>query len=204
MKRLLAALVIGLVSTQANAADIISENFESGLGVFSATGAAGIANGYIYQPCCFTTGSSANLSNQFVAFGGGDQPSGLISSPINLVTGTSYTLDFDFRALGPAQGETIYAVINGLTFGFSTLTNNNLDLPYQHGTITFVASGPTTTLQFYSSGLASVDGIVDNVLLSGLVAPVPEPATWAMMLLGFGGVGMAIRRRRHPVLAQVA
>ena len=26
---------------------------------------------------------------------------------------------------------------------------------------------------------------------------VPEPATWAMMLLGFGGIGMAMRRRRQ-------
>ena len=32
---------------------------------------------------------------------------------------------------------------------------------------------------------------------------VPEPATWAMMLVGFGGIGMAMRRRRQPV-AQVA
>jgi hypothetical protein len=27
-------------------------------------------------------------------------------------------------------------------------------------------------------------------------APVPEPATWAMLLLGFGGVGFAMRRNR--------
>jgi len=33
---------------------------------------------------------------------------------------------------------------------------------------------------------------------------VPEPGTWALMLLGFGGIGMAMRRRRRPVLAQVA
>ena len=33
---------------------------------------------------------------------------------------------------------------------------------------------------------------------------VPEPATWAMMLLGFGGIGMTMRRRRKPALAQVA
>ena len=34
--------------------------------------------------------------------------------------------------------------------------------------------------------------------------PVPEPATWAMMLVGFAGIGMALRRRRQPVLAQIA
>jgi len=36
------------------------------------------------------------------------------------------------------------------------------------------------------------------------IAAVPEPATWAMMLLGFAGIGVATRRRRKPVLAQVA
>src|SRR5207253_2572452 len=33
---------------------------------------------------------------------------------------------------------------------------------------------------------------------------VPEPSTWAMMLLGFGGIGFAMRRRRRPALAQIA
>jgi hypothetical protein len=40
--------------------------------------------------------------------------------------------------------------------------------------------------------------------ISGYVQAVPEPATWAMMLLGFGGIGFAMRRRRQPTLAQVA
>jgi PEP-CTERM motif len=33
---------------------------------------------------------------------------------------------------------------------------------------------------------------------------VPEPATWAMMLLGFGAAGVALRRGRRRQLAQLA
>ena len=33
---------------------------------------------------------------------------------------------------------------------------------------------------------------------------IPEPATWGMMLLGFGAVGYAMRRRRRPALLQIA
>ena len=36
--------------------------------------------------------------------------------------------------------------------------------------------------------------------LSGGVGGVPEPATWAMMILGFGFVGSAMRRRRSSAL----
>ena len=36
-------------------------------------------------------------------------------------------------------------------------------------------------------------------------AAVPEPATWGMMLLGFAGIGMALRRtRKNGQLAQIA
>jgi len=36
------------------------------------------------------------------------------------------------------------------------------------------------------------------------IQPVPEAKTWAVMLLGVGAMGLAIPRRRKPVLAQIA
>jgi len=43
---------------------------------------------------------------------------------------------------------------------------------------------------------AGVNGA--NFVLTAETAPsVPEPSTWAMMILGFGAMGIAIRRRRR-------
>jgi hypothetical protein len=53
-------------------------------------------------------------------------------------------------------------------------------------------------------------GSQNNYDLVSLPIPVntgvPEPATWALMLLGFGGIGMAMRRsrRRTGALMQIA
>ncbi|HET6941946.1 MAG TPA: PEPxxWA-CTERM sorting domain-containing protein [Sphingomicrobium sp.] len=33
---------------------------------------------------------------------------------------------------------------------------------------------------------------------------VPEPSTWAMMLLGFGAIGFSMRHRRRAEFAQIA
>ncbi len=52
-----------------------------------------------------------------------------------------------------------------------------------------------------------VGGTVDTVKqvrIDPLAAVVPEPATWGMMILGFGAIGFAMRRKRRPVLAQIA
>lgn len=40
-----------------------------------------------------------------------------------------------------------------------------------------------------------------NFEVAAIGGVVPEPSTWAMMLLGFGGLGVAIRRRRASLLA---
>jgi hypothetical protein len=53
------------------------------------------------------------------------------------------------------------------------------------------------TLTFVGNGSGSFGGAV-------AFSAGPEPATWGMMLLGFGAVGFAMRRRRRPALLQVA
>ena len=49
----------------------------------------------------------------------------------------------------------------------------------------------------------SSSGFVDYVTInsSSFLGGVPEPATWAMMLMGFGGLGAMIRRRRALAMA---
>lgn len=42
--------------------------------------------------------------------------------------------------------------------------------------------------------------VIDNITFEG-VGGVPEPSAWALMILGFGGVGAAMRRRQRLVEA---
>ena len=50
-----------------------------------------------------------------------------------------------------------------------------------------------------NQGLGDEGWGLENIVIDG-VAPggaVPEPATWAMMLMGFFGLGAALRGRRE-------
>jgi len=47
----------------------------------------------------------------------------------------------------------------------------------------------------------SMPGLSNAALyMTGSAVPVPEPATWAMMIVGFGGVGAILRRRRTALI----
>ena len=67
--------------------------------------------------------------------------------------------------------------------------------------LNFGAATPNVTLS------AFIDRYQASILTPGgsgvglpVRSPVPEPATWAMMLVGFGAVGVSLRRRKRVTL----
>jgi hypothetical protein len=72
---------------------------------------------------------------------------------------------------------------------------------------TYVLSGDVFTQIWIRSDSPIKEFKQNSITLGSVPAPIPEPATWAMMLLGFGGIGFALRRGRRrskPTLMQIA
>ena len=67
------------------------------------------------------------------------------------------------------------------------------------------ASGITDFYLGYDDQVTNSDDNHDDFIVHVRVgAPVPEPATWAMMLVGFGAVGYGMRRRTRKTALQAA
>jgi hypothetical protein len=65
--------------------------------------------------------------------------------------------------------------------------------------------GNLTSGQWYTFRYTANMATAGNISGNGAFYPaVPEPATWGMMLLGFAGMGLTLRRRGRPALAQIA
>ena len=70
--------------------------------------------------------------------------------------------------------------------------------------------GDHTILYLFDFGQTGADSVLleqrgwSNAVLITPTGAIPEPATWAMMLIGFGGIGASLRRRRSRRLPQFA
>ena len=65
-------------------------------------------------------------------------------------------------------------------------------------------TGSKNNYDLVSMGITVNDCTAGNCPTPTPFGTVPEPATWAMMLLGFFGIGMAVRRKAAGKLLQVA
>jgi len=63
-----------------------------------------------------------------------------------------------------------------------------------------------TNLRFVTNPTDTTVSLIKQVRILAAPGAVPEPGTWALMLLGFGGIGMAVRRsrKRDGRLLQIA
>ena len=118
----------------------------------------------------------------------------------------SFSTTFDLTGYSPfsasfsgkfaADDEVTSVILNGTNIsitggGYSFFT------PFSYSGAGFVAGVNTLTFNVLNSG-GGPTGF--NAEISG-TAFVPEPATWTMMISGFGLVGVAARRRRRTVAA---
>jgi len=97
-----------------------------------------------------------------------------LTGTLNWLSGGTLVIDF-----GPAQTFTY-------TGGSFKLAINDVNL---------------STSFFDSNDSANLTGTFSNITT---IAPVPEPSTWAMMILGFCGVGFMAYRRRSQVSPLIA
>jgi len=93
--------------------------------------------------------------------------------------------------------------LSGLTILGAHFGNNIESDPNNITAFWLLDLGSTTTHTItLSNGQGSSNA---QIFATGGTPGVPEPATWAMMLLGFAGIGMALRgRAQQKVLMQVA
>ena len=133
------------------------------------------------------------------------------AGPVSATVGAS--IEFPAGSFAPAYGSfdigpnTITFFSNQFgPYGTGTFNGYKLDFTGLAITSLSVAPGSFVPNQYYYSGssiyfsVSGQDPPGGNTIFNVGVAPVPEPATWAMMLMGLGMVGFGLRRRKKQTV----
>jgi hypothetical protein len=128
-----------------------------------------------------------------------------------LIAGDDYTLSFyDVGGTIDIQGPLPFTISSDdATFNDNTSFSppgSTLRSTYQFHSVDFTANAAQVTFAFASAdtGTAQFTGLDDFEVSSSDISPAPEPATWAMLLLGFAGAGCMMRASRRKGVAVTA
>lgn len=137
-------------------------------------------------------GGGVEASGSFGAFFGPIGSIGTITQTLATNVGQSYLISFDL--LNQGGNPNFYNV----TFGGLSLfsATDSAEFGYTNFSTTATAASASTNLAFNFQHNPRF-WFLDNVSVTAVNGAVPEPATWAMMLIGFFGLGAALRRRRQ-------
>ncbi len=106
---------------------------------------------------------------------------------------------FDWGSIDTYNTLTIFTnfgygvVIPGALGNFANPANGNQLSAGTNGRFTVVSDDPSEYFTGIKLESSSNSFEIDNLAVAGVV---PEPATWGLMILGFGAAGALIRRRR--------
>lgn len=221
----LTAMIPGAYAT-ANAVTITFEDLAEGAVLsnqYAAQGVTFVANAFT-GPGSSSSGSvwATNTGMRVTAtdLGGLGTPS-LVSGKILHAYGNTY-LDGDWLDENgdPSFSMNFSTAISSISLAFAGVATpaDTRIFVYNGATLLATVAGTVTTGQFILSySAASITRVavapgsfndwvgVDNINFTPIAAgAVPEPATWAMLVGGFGLVGASMRRRRRTGVAQIA
>jgi Protein of unknown function (DUF642)/PEP-CTERM motif len=139
----------------------------------------------------------------------GNTLNGGVSQLVSLTVGAKYLLSFWFANTAGVSGaggtNSFYLLPSSVRVGVSGLpdviVNNDITaLPstsnWLESSVEFTATSANTVISFVNNtGQSDSAALLDAVSLD-LVAAVPEPASWAMMLAGLGLCALVLRRGR--------
>lgn len=170
------ALFAGTSNCGMNASAACTFTLNAGRTITQSVTIGGVTKTYVLNSGSFTLNSNGNDNFAF----------GITGNGITSLQGNFTATNANANGFFP----TVANVANVSNAAFNSFPGG---IAVQNATFNQTTSNQTTT----GFNIQAAGGTITSFSATNRVAGVPEPATWALMILGFGFVGAAMRSARH-------